>query len=400
MKNSITSLVLGAGLYLLLLFGACEKASNQPLEQPLTSKTAEQKTGVLAAVTDNYVVMTFNIRLDAPDTGNRAWAVRRPLVKERIIGHDCDIVGVQEALGNQISNLETDLPGYARIGTGRDGNGTSEHSSIFFKTARFNLLGSGTFWLAPGAPVTATGPSWDAAYKRICTWVKVQDKETAMVFFVFNSHFDHKGSLARQNSADLILSQMQDKIGSAPALFMGDLNANQNSPAYNILNGSTLLEETWNLAASKLPALRVTGNGWNPSPTGDSQIDHIFVTGHWTVDSRLVDWYHKDPGAILPSDHFPVVSRLKVEGVTFFKDAQYGGTAIFLPKGNYTMTQLAEKGMPNDWASSLRVAPGRTVLMYEHDNFTGNLWTRTSDTPLFSALSPTANDKMTSVKVQ
>jgi hypothetical protein len=88
-------------------------------------------------------------------------------------------------------------------------------------------------------------------------------------------------------------------------------------------------------------------------------------------------------------------------GVTFYQDINYGGAASqVLPVGNYTLAQLAARGMPNDWASSVRVPAGRTVIMYSDDNFSGTSWTRTADTPNFPALTPSANDVVSSVRVQ
>lgn len=383
------------------ILSACAKEAGHTLvlqESPMTTIKSEISNKI--AGSGGYVMMTFNIRQDAPDAGNRAWSVRRSLVKERILEHDCDIVGVQEALGNQMDNMASDLQGYSKVGTGREGNTSSEHSAIFYKNTKFNALESGTFWLAPGTPTTPTGPAWDAAYKRICTWIKLQDKQTAMIFYVFNTHFDHKGVEAKVNSANLLLTYMQNKIGNLPAVLMGDLNSDQNSSAYNTLNSSALLEETWNIAGSKSPVSRVTSNQWNSNPTSNSQIDHIFVTSQWIVSSRLVDWYHKDPGEILPSDHFPVVARMNVEGVSIFKDAHYGGKGVFLPKGSYNLADLNARGIENDWASSAKVPNGVTLTLYEHQNFSGINWVLTTDTPLFSQLTPTANDKASSMKVE
>jgi hypothetical protein len=88
-------------------------------------------------------------------------------------------------------------------------------------------------------------------------------------------------------------------------------------------------------------------------------------------------------------------------GVTFYQDINYGGAASqALPVGTYTTSQLASRGMPNDWASSVRVPSGRTVIMYSNDNFAGTSWTRTADTPNFITLSPSANDQVSSVRVQ
>ncbi|MGA2854863.1 MAG: cellulase family glycosylhydrolase, partial [Verrucomicrobiota bacterium] len=87
-------------------------------------------------------------------------------------------------------------------------------------------------------------------------------------------------------------------------------------------------------------------------------------------------------------------------GVTFYADYNYGGSASStLGAGNYTMSQLASAGCPNDWASSVRVPSGYTVTIYADDNFTGTSWTLTSDTPSFGSLSPSANDMMSSCKI-
>lgn len=87
--------------------------------------------------------------------------------------------------------------------------------------------------------------------------------------------------------------------------------------------------------------------------------------------------------------------------VTFYQNTQYGGTASQgLPIGDYTTAQLAARGVPDNWASSVRVPSGRTLIMYANDNFGGTSWTRTADTADFTTLSPNANDQMSSCRVQ
>ncbi|HEY0669736.1 MAG TPA: DNRLRE domain-containing protein [Sphingobacteriaceae bacterium] len=297
-----------------ILFTNCKKNAGE--ENGISNTDLKTGKSSVSVTPGHYTFATFNIRQDVPDPGTRAWTVRRPLVKDMIIKYSFDLFGVQEAKGNQITNLLSDLSGFAKIGTGRDGNSTSEHSAIFYKTAKFTVLSSGTFWLSPGAPTTPTGPSWDADYKRICTWGKFQDKATTQIFWVFNSHFDHQGATARQESANLILNQIAAKAGSWPVIFMGDLNCNQTSGPFVTLNNSALLQETWDLAPIKTPALRVTYNGWDPTPSGDQQIDHIFVTSTWSVAKRAVLWDNYDNingyNDVLPSDHFPVIADVKM----------------------------------------------------------------------------------------
>ncbi|KAA2241317.1 T9SS type A sorting domain-containing protein [Chitinophaga agrisoli] len=86
--------------------------------------------------------------------------------------------------------------------------------------------------------------------------------------------------------------------------------------------------------------------------------------------------------------------------VTFYQNPIYEGVASqIIPVGNYTAAQLATLGVPNDWASSVRVPDGRQLIMYSGDNFTGTSWTIDYDTPSFKDLAPNANDQMSSCKI-
>ncbi len=88
-------------------------------------------------------------------------------------------------------------------------------------------------------------------------------------------------------------------------------------------------------------------------------------------------------------------------GVKFYQHINYGGTATSsIPKGNYTLAQLQAYGFVDNWASSLQVPAGWTVIMYTNNNWTGTSWTLTANNANFTALSPTANDVVTSVRIQ
>lgn len=138
---------------------------------------------------------------------------------------------------------------------------------------------------------------------------------------------------------------------------------------------------------------------------GDNKLHYIDTNG-WLTTADYTDGLHPSVAGNIKAANLlkPILQPYvngAVSGVTFYQDTNYGGAASqALPPGNYTLSQLASRGMPNDWASSVRVPAGRTVIMYADDNFTGQSWTRTADTPDFTALSPTANDKVSSVKVQ
>ena len=117
---------------------------------------------------------------------------------------------------------------------------------------------------------------------------------------------------------------------------------------------------------------------------------HTSLTG-WEPPNVPALW-EKGSGGTTPPPTPPPATN----GVIFYADINYGGTAITLGLGNYTLSQLNAKGIPNDWMSSLKVPGGWTVEVYEHDNFGGTKWTYTSSS---SWVGSAVNDKMSSVKI-
>ncbi|WP_445722231.1 carbohydrate-binding protein [Flavobacterium sp.] len=57
---------------------------------------------------------------------------------------------------------------------------------------------------------------------------------------------------------------------------------------------------------------------------------------------------------------------------TVYKDCNYGGYAVNLVAGNYTLSQLQAKGIANDDISSLKVNNGYEIVLYNDDNFLGS----------------------------
>lgn len=87
-------------------------------------------------------------------------------------------------------------------------------------------------------------------------------------------------------------------------------------------------------------------------------------------------------------------------GVVFYQHTAFGGVATSaIPKGNYTLSQLQAYGFVNDWASSVKIPTGWTITMYAND-FSGTSWVLNSSNSNFLALSPSANDLVSSVKIQ
>ncbi|MBE9584952.1 endonuclease/exonuclease/phosphatase family protein [Mucilaginibacter sp. JRF] len=259
-----------------------------------------------ATQAQHLIAGSFNLRFNnSGDTGN-LWENRAPVAAALIRFHDFDVIGTQEGRKVQLDDLSKALPEYERYGLGRDdGKEGGEHSAIFFKKDRFQVLKKGNFWLSetPDKP----GLGWDATCcNRICSWVYLLDKQSKKKFYFFNAHFDHEGKVAREESSKLILKKIKEIAGNEKAVFTGDLNGDHESTWYQRLATSDYLKDTYSMA--KHPYFfNASFNNFGKALDKDGIIDHVFVTGNADVKrwGILTDSYRGK----FPSDHFPVLTE-------------------------------------------------------------------------------------------
>jgi hypothetical protein len=69
-------------------------------------------------------------------------------------------------------------------------------------------------------------------------------------------------------------------------------------------------------------------------------------------------------------------------GVTFYQDTNFAGTAVTLGVGSFSTAQMTAAGVPNNWVSSVRVPSGYTLTAYDGD-LAGTSWVYTSDNANF-----------------
>jgi endonuclease/exonuclease/phosphatase family metal-dependent hydrolase len=143
-------------------------------------------------------VMSYNIRLDIASDGENAWPNRKFFLSSQVPFLEPDILGVQEARPNQVTDLKNVLIDYKFIGKGRDGRQEGEHAGIFYNAEKVELAEAHTFWLSETPEAVSKG--WDAAYPRVCTYGLFTLKESKQKVWVFNSHLDHVGAEAQKKA--------------------------------------------------------------------------------------------------------------------------------------------------------------------------------------------------------
>ena len=245
-------------------------------------------------------IMTYNIRLDTETDGINMWDNRKEGIVSLIKEEDVDILGIQEALPDQIDYLSNQLKNYNYIGEGRNGGNSGEYSAIYFKSEKISLKEEETFWLSETPRVPSIG--WDAAINRIVTLGVFYIRNSKKELIVYNTHFDHIGKVAREKSAIMILNHItKNNYLDKSLVVMGDLNANTDEPPIKLL--SEKLEDSFKMIPLKDSI--GTFNGFDINSKLSDRIDYVFTKNIKIIDYRHID--KKLPNGLWPSDHLPIL---------------------------------------------------------------------------------------------
>ena len=252
-------------------------------------------------------VITYNIRYNTTADKENAWPNRRNDVIRLLKLYKADIFSVQEALYDQIMDLKEGISGFDYIGVGRDdGNINGEFSAIYYNSIRFVPIENGTFWLSktPGIP----SKSWDAALNRICTWARFKEKETQKTFYIFNTHFDHKGVKARKESAILILKKIGEIAKrNEPIILTGDFNMTPAEKPLALIREK--MKDSRQISEAVPQGPIGTFNDFDINGKLDNRIDYIFVNK--LVDVKKYNAITDSKEGRYPSDHLPVIVELQ-----------------------------------------------------------------------------------------
>lgn len=291
------------------------------IPQIQSNKTANLSfaTG-LVTVPQIFSVMSFNIYVSSFN------APRTQRVIDTILENTPSVFGVQEASVAWMDALNRGLGDvYTAIGLGRDGGNNGEHSAIFYRTDRFELIESGTKWLSDTPNSVAsyytykdpeTGLTHRANFPRIMTYVVLERKNDGARFIYVNTHLDHNGENSvevaervRQGQIEILIAQiklLQEKYGELPTMVTGDFNVEPTASAYTTMIGAGFLDSSY---VAKEGEIKPTYNGMNNEYAG-AIIDYIFVSPELAdvVDTYTVCPSKRDGQWI--SDHNAIIATI------------------------------------------------------------------------------------------
>jgi endonuclease/exonuclease/phosphatase family metal-dependent hydrolase len=258
-------------------------------------------------ISDPIKIISYNIRNNNPNDGKDIWENRRETITDFIEKEAPDFLGLQEVNYPQIQYLNSNLINYNFIGVGRDdGKTRGEFSPIYFNESKYNLLLSNTFWLSKTPNDISVG--WDAAMERICTYGLFEQKNDGSKVWVFNTHFDHIGNVAREKSVDLILSKIKDLTKDKDQIIItGDFNLSDDSVPIKKLQN---FYNDVNIKMDNNSKFYGTFNNFKIDNNYNNRIDYIFYKNFELIKSSHLH-VTTDQGR-WASDHHPVIAILKI----------------------------------------------------------------------------------------
>lgn len=251
----------------------------------------------------NLTIMTFNLRYDKPDLRENNWQVRKSAIAQLIQSYHPDLIGTQEGKPHQLLDLHRLLGEYQSVGRDRLGNGSDEHCAIFYHSRRLNCVETADFYLSetPQIPGSIT-PSWGNHLPRMVTWGKFHLPSQQTEIILFNTHLDYKSQSARENSAQLILEQLEAiKSTDAYLLLTGDFNTSPEQRARKMF--SHYLQD-----ALKDVPLEKQKTYHEFTGKALAAVDTIYYDNRLQLETVKVDRERWD--GVFPSDHFPVITTV------------------------------------------------------------------------------------------
>ncbi len=255
-------------------------------------------------------VMSFNVKRDFGKVRKQnLWQNRSNNVAALIDEVDAQIVGLQEVLPYMKDDLQPLLNHYAFLGHGRYFNlkpKQDEHTNILIKDKQLSIENAQTFWLSK-YPSKIASRFLSSIFPRICTLAHVNYQ--GQKIRVLNTHLDHLSAFARNASVDLIIDTIKrlNEQEDLPTIVMGDFNTGRSSKCIKKL--STYLSDVYNFSTKEVTNTIHHYSG--KQKANKSPIDFIFVSHHFEVMD--VEILAKDYNGLYPSDHFPIVAKLKLK---------------------------------------------------------------------------------------
>lgn len=251
-------------------------------------------------------IMSFNVRCG--NVGEVTMEDRIDIVCQTIIESGADSVGIQEATPEWMDAFKKNIGHlYDYVGVGRDdGKNKGEYSPVFYLKEKYEVVSSDTFWLSETPKEVSFG--WDAACRRVCSYAQLKDKTSGKEYVHINTHFDHRGEIARRNSVDMIIAHAKTFV-DIPVVFTADMNVVEGTENYNQFVNSNYFNDTKKLAPDTMNYC--TYHDTKPEEHKDDVIDYVMINDGFKANKYVVMTEGIDGRFV--SDHYPIYAEIEIK---------------------------------------------------------------------------------------
>ncbi len=326
MKRLLFSLAL-FGLFLAL--PGCGKPADPKSEEPETPQE-EEPVAPVQTQTVSFRLMSFNILQSKDEDEGHTWAeFREEPCRKMFAEVKPDIICLQECRRTQLDFMKENFPEYSYFQYAKDGVKKAgsedvevcDDDSIFkngghrdviaLRTTGFAMIGWGKYWFSETPDKSSyTGELFeDGGTPKLTLWLKVREKKTGLVFYVWNTHFFPRGDNGRKQCGIMSVERMKAECGADdPVFFCGDLNR-----AYEHSDLKPLRD--W-MGHARTDAKETddspTYTGFRTDSSTWTWIDHIFYRNAKAVRYHVVSEPLSGGTSVL-SDHFPIWADFEIE---------------------------------------------------------------------------------------
>ncbi|MES2528779.1 MAG: endonuclease/exonuclease/phosphatase family protein [Bdellovibrionota bacterium] len=250
-------------------------------------------------------LVSCNIRFDNPADGPNSWPHRRLFLRDILLSHSPDIIATQEGRFHQLQDLNSLLPEYEVVDDHRAWIGERMYPTFFVKKNRFEKMKSEDIWLSE-TPDIAGSRSFDSAFPRLMTWMKIQPVNSQNDLWLVNTHLDHIKDETRLGQIQVLSRELKRFWNKQDSLIiMGDFNEGPDGKVRQHLVKEFDLQDTWKLFHQKEESSHHAFQGEVPN---GNRIDWILVDKKVKVLKSEMDKSSRE--GKFPTDHYPVMAKI------------------------------------------------------------------------------------------
>ena len=252
-------------------------------------------------------LISSNIRFDNPADGANAWPHRRFNLARTLLDQKPDIIATQEGRYSQLKEFESVLGEFEIIDQHRSWIKERMYPTFFLRKGKFEILKSEDLWLSE-TPDVAGSLSFESAFPRLMTWVKVQPKGSKTNFLFVNTHLDHIKHETRERQIAVFSEQIK-RIQDPNTILMicGDFNDSPESSVRQILLGHFPdLQDAWKLFHQEE---QTSHHAFNGECQNGARIDWVLADKR--VEIEKCEMEKRSFEGRYPSDHFPIICEFK-----------------------------------------------------------------------------------------